>query len=203
MAGRGAWQDDGVNTTNEISAYAEAVMRSERLCLRPMQESDLPQLEQWWHTPAMLPLQTGMVIPRPEGSRLEEFRKWHSNENVTSLGFAIERLEDSQLLGSVALFGMSIGRLTATFAIQMRPDLTGQGYGTEATRLMVDYAFSTLPLHRIELGVFGYNDRARKAYAKAGFREEGQRRETIFLGGQWHDEIIMAILRQDWEATRD
>lgn len=185
-----------------VRDFARRTLEGERVRLRPVTDDDLVLMDRWWNTPEILPLQTSTLLPRPEGKGIERMRGWLSNEKLDSVGFAVERRDDGELLGHVTLFGASLGNLCATFAIQLRPDLTGQGYGTEATRMMVDYGFSVLPLHRIELQVYGYNDRARHAYAKAGFVEEGARREAAFLDGRWHDEVTMSILRHEWEARR-
>lgn len=62
-------------------------------------------------------------------------------------------------------------------------DEWGKGYGTEATRLMLDYVFTALGLHNIMLKAFGYNERGIRAYRRAGFKEIGWRREAHWLAG--------------------
>jgi RimJ/RimL family protein N-acetyltransferase len=71
------------------------------------------------------------------------------------------------------------------------PDCRGKGYGTEATRLILDYAFSALGLHNVMLRVFAYNEAAIRAYLKAGFKEIGRRREAHRQGGVAYDEVLM------------
>lgn len=70
----------------------------------------------------------------------------------------------------------------------------GQGLGTEATRLVVDYGLNRLGLHRISLVVLADNVRAIAAYGKAGFEVEGRLRHTLWRDGRWHDDLIMAVL---------
>lgn len=57
-------------------------------------------------------------------------------------------------------------------------------------------------LNRIGLEVRAFNTRAIASYAKAGFVEEGRRREIVFHAGQFHDEVLMSILASDWYANR-
>jgi RimJ/RimL family protein N-acetyltransferase len=76
----------------------------------------------------------------------------------------------------------------------------GKGYGTEATRLMVAYAFDTLNLHRVYLHVLGHHAAAIKSYRNVGFQQEGVLRETLFREGQYHDVIAMAVLVDEWRA---
>jgi len=73
----------------------------------------------------------------------------------------------------------------------------GRGFGTDATRLAVRYGFREMGLHRIELHVLAYNERALAAYQRVGFVVEGRRRDAVFHDGRWHDEVLMAVLRSD------
>ena len=73
-----------------------------------------------------------------------------------------------------------------------------KGYGTEAMRLMVDYGFSELHLHRISLGVYAFNPRAIRVYEKIGFKQEGILRDTLYWDGEYIDEITMSILAHEW-----
>lgn len=75
----------------------------------------------------------------------------------------------------------------------------GKGFGTEAVRLTTEYGFESLHLHRIELEVYAFNERAHKAYKKCGYREEGIKRDGVYLGGKYHDVILMAALETDFE----
>ena len=84
---------------------------------------------------------------------------------------------------------------TAEFVIFIgAADARGKGYGTETTRLMLDYAFAALGLHNAMLSVYAYNPAARRAYEKAGFRECGRRRESVWMGGRLWDTIYMEAL---------
>lgn len=74
----------------------------------------------------------------------------------------------------------------------------GQGYGTEAMRLAVDYGFRKLRLHRISLGVFDFNPRAIRVYEKIGFVREGVERDALFWEGRYHNQIMMSILEDEW-----
>ena len=78
------------------------------------------------------------------------------------------------------------------------PEGCNRGLGTEATRLILGYAFEELGLHRVELEVFALNPRARHVYEKAGFVLEGTRRDALCFDGQWVASHIMAILEQEW-----
>jgi RimJ/RimL family protein N-acetyltransferase len=82
------------------------------------------------------------------------------------------------------------------------PEEWGKGYGSEATRLVLRYAFETLNLNRVWLHVYEYNERGLRAYEKAGFRREGRLRQEMFRDGRYWDTIVMGILRDEWLAAR-
>ncbi len=129
-------------------------------------------------------------------NELEFLRKAHQPPEKHF--FAIHRLEDDALIGAESLVRVNPVHKTAVFGIFIGDKTCwGKGYGTEATQLLVKYAFHSLNLHRVELDVFAFNQRAIGAYEKAGFRREGLAREAIFVNGQYEDVVKMGILASD------
>jgi RimJ/RimL family protein N-acetyltransferase len=76
------------------------------------------------------------------------------------------------------------------------------GYGTDALQTLLRFAFDQMNLHKVALGVFEFNERAKACYRKCGFVEEGRFREEYFQDGQYWDVIRMSILRREWQALR-
>jgi len=76
----------------------------------------------------------------------------------------------------------------------------GRGLGSEAIRLVLRYAFGAMKLHRLGIRVLAYNKRAIRAYQKCGFVVEGRERETAFVNGAWHDDIMMGLLEHEFQA---
>ena len=117
--------------------------------------------------------------------------------------FTIRTRADDRPIGSVELSGISWqhGNAFLGIGIGERADW-GQGYGTEAIRLILDYAFRELGLHRVTLEVFDYNPRAIHVYEHLGFRHEGRKRELGLREGRRFDVFNMGILRREWEAQQ-
>jgi RimJ/RimL family protein N-acetyltransferase len=116
-----------------------------------------------------------------------------------SLSMAIHVRESDRLIGTSALSQLDADNGSALFHITIgEKDAWGSGYGTEATRLMVDHAFVALGLHRVALTVFAFNERAVRSYRSVGFVVEGRAREAIWREGRWWDEISMSILDSEW-----
>jgi RimJ/RimL family protein N-acetyltransferase len=120
-----------------------------------------------------------------------------------SFAMAIHLRDSDRLVGSCALSQLDGDNGSALFHITIgEKDCWGRGYGTEATRLMIDHAFGALGLHRVSLAVFAFNERAIRAYRKVGFTEEGRAREAIWRDGAFWDEIQMGLLEREWRAIR-
>ena len=78
----------------------------------------------------------------------------------------------------------------------------GKGYGVDVLTLLLAHAFDTLNLNNVMLRVFAFNDQAIRCYEKVGFREMGRRRQSYYVRGQFHDEVFLDILREDFNAKR-
>lgn len=76
----------------------------------------------------------------------------------------------------------------------------GKGIGSWAVKTARDFAFEQLKLHRLELDVFSFNERAEKAYLAAGFKREGVLRDAVWTGTEYADDILMAILEDEWRS---
>ena len=193
----GTWTD-----SEDASVYGGNLLRGDTVRLRRLREDDLSQLDEWWADPQWSGLQQLLVRPRPDGATADMFRKWSVNTSPGDVGFSICDLLSDELIGHGTLLGAQLPIRAASLALMLAPGHIGRGYGTDAVKTLVRYGFLEMGLNRIELRVWGYNSRARRAYAKAGFREEGIRREVAFHDGTYHDEVIMSVLRSEWEASR-
>ena len=190
-----------LSNVEQAEDYAENLFVGRSVRLRPLREDDLPYLEQWWIDPSIVVLQNHTVLPRPEGGVSEQFSQWSANTSSEAVGFSIELTETEEFVGHVTLYGRNPINQSATLAIVLGPEFHGRGYGSDAVRLAVKYGFLQLGLNRIELQTWAFNTRGIASYAKAGFVEEGCRREAVFFNGRRHDEVIMAILRDDWAGN--
>ncbi|KAK8000634.1 acetyltransferase (GNAT) domain-containing protein [Apiospora arundinis] len=85
-------------------------------------------------------------------------------------------------------------------SLQIAKTFQGQGYGTEAIRWSLAWAFKWADLHRVEIAAASYNDRAVGLYAKLGFTLEGRQREAVFMNGEWHDIVNFGMLQREWKA---
>ena len=73
------------------------------------------------------------------------------------------------------------------------------GYGSEAIKLLLEFAFNQLNLNRIEIRVFSFNEQGIRCYKKCGFIEEGCLRQAVYIDGEYHDIIILSVLREEFD----
>lgn len=115
--------------------------------------------------------------------------------------FMIRSLADDRIIGETGLDGVLWIHGESFVGIGIgEKELWSQGYGTDAMRVLLRYAFTELNLHRVSLSVFEYNQRAIRSYEKAGFVYEGRERGRVQRGGQRWDILYMGILRDEWYA---
>lgn len=131
-------------------------------------------------------------------------RNWYAlrNEKENRLDLAIYAPALGQYVGEVVFNEYSEANKSVNYRISIGKAGQNRGYGTQATKLMVDYGFEHLDLNRIELEVVDFNQRARHVYTSCGFIPEGRRRQAFFIDGAYHDAVIKSVLRSDWEANR-
>jgi RimJ/RimL family protein N-acetyltransferase len=193
----------GWDNMQQAADYGRGLLTGPRVRLRPLVDEDLPHLEAWWLNPPTVALQANTIRPMPPGPIAEMFRKWSANETWSSAGFCVESLERSELLGHVSLWSEAPRNRSATMAVIIGEPHTGEGYGTEALRLLMRYGFAEMGLHRIELAVYAYNTRALAVYRSLGFTQEGRRRESVLHDGVFHDDITMSILEHEWRQLQE
>jgi RimJ/RimL family protein N-acetyltransferase len=106
---------------------------------------------------------------------------------------------DGRYVGGIRLHHISWADRKARLAIGIFDRrFWSRGYGTEAVRLLLRYAFDDLGLHRVDLRVLAYNARAIRCYEKCGFVREGVERESACVDGAWEDDVMMAILESEY-----
>ncbi|XKK41406.1 GNAT family N-acetyltransferase [Nocardiopsis sp. ARC36] len=132
-------------------------------------------------------------------------RRWYATrpDHHDRADWVIVSREDGTAVGDCALLGLDPDNACAGYRIALNDmAFTGRGYGTEATGLVLEYAFTVAGLHRVGLEVFAFNANAQKSYARSGFVREGVRRKCLRWNGEWHDAVLMSVLAEEYEELR-
>jgi RimJ/RimL family protein N-acetyltransferase len=172
------------------------------LRLTAITKDDLPTLARWHANAGFLRLLDARAAkPQTE----DDVSKWVENaqRNTNDYLFAVRPLAGEDLLGFVELDGIHWNRGVAWLSIAIGDrDNWGKGIGTEAMDLILRFAFSELNLHRVQLTVFEYNDRAIAVYERLGFQREGVYREALYRDNVRYDMYLYGLLRREWEAQQ-
>jgi [ribosomal protein S5]-alanine N-acetyltransferase len=116
------------------------------------------------------------------------------SQNDQSYNFGIFTYEDT-LIGTINLFHVMRDSLQSAFiGYFLDKNHNGKGYTTEAAKLIVDYGFNELNLHRIEAGVMPHNIGSIRVLEKAGFHKEGIAVKNVKINGKWEDHQVLAII---------
>lgn len=118
--------------------------------------------------------------------------------------FAIHTLDGDRLIGEIGFEEEELPYGETFVAIGIgEQENWGKGYGSDAMRIILRYAFTELNLQRVSLTVSEYNPRAVQSYLKVGFLEEGRLRSCEYRDGRRYDLIYMGILRGEWEDRQE
>lgn len=174
-------------------------LTGQRLVLRDLEMADWPAVHAY--------------SARPEVAR---YQPWGPNtpdesrafvEQVIAAAQAMPRIEyqlaltltaGGRLIGTGALWIRSIDHGQGEIGYFLHPDHWGRGYATEAARLLLDFGFGTLDLHRIGAICDPRNVASARVLEKMGMTHEGRLRETMRLRDGWRDSAVYGILAQEW-----
>lgn len=177
------------------------ILKNDMLTLRPITEHDAPAMH--------------ASLTDAEGMRLTGTHNTYTLEQVTNFCKRISQADDradyaillntnpDTPIGEIVLNDIDTHNQSASYRVALYSTRHyNKGIGTQATRLILEYAFMTLNLHRVELEVFAFNPRALRMYEKCGFIREGIKRDALLWDGEFVDAIVMGILKPDYLKFR-
>lgn len=136
------------------------------------------------------------VGPKDEEELLAEVRR--GEEEPTLFGRFVVEVEGAQ--AGVLAFEVRNrrSRIAYLYGIMLAPEFRGRGLADAAARLLLRHVFEDLDYHRVELEVYGFNERALR-HAERIYRREGVKRKAYWRHGEWVDGVIFGLVRDDWE----
>ena len=167
--------------------------------LRPVEEMDLPLFVLWFNDPEV---RYWLSMSDAPEFTLESEQEWYDEmrSDPSRVIWCIET-EDGRPIGNLGLHAIDEAHGRATFGIAIgEKAYWGRGYGTEALRAVLRYAFEEMELRRVVLEADEDNARGIRCYEKCGFVREGLLRSYRLRGGKPVNCLIMSVLREDWQA---
>jgi RimJ/RimL family protein N-acetyltransferase len=174
------------------------MLYGKNLRLRAIEQEDIPRFLRWLNDPEVRQF---LLMHEPLSRAKEErwFEEHLSRTDEIILAIEVLMGEEWLHIGNIGLHRIDLKNRTAVLGIFIgEKDSWGKGYGREAIRVMLRYAFFELGLNRVELETFDFNERAMRCYKALGFKEVGVRRKAFFRDGAFHDVILMDLLAAEF-----
>ncbi|MDZ4768306.1 MAG: GNAT family protein [Chloroflexota bacterium] len=175
------------------------LLQGDQVTLARADKDEMTAMSRWSHDLAFQRnLRRRMVYPSADS----DVQGWFDDiiEKEEGYPFAVRRRDDDHLVGFVVMTNLFWQARHGMLILAIDPGQQGRGYGTDAVRVILKYAFLEMNLNRVGLEVMAYNDAARRVYEKVGFVLEGTARAFVYRDGVYYDMHAMGILRAEWEA---
>ena len=172
-------------------------LRSNRIILRPAQESDIPLFVRWMNDP-----ETRQYIKRNMPLSEGEEKEWFvslAKKSDANVHLVMCSVEGNKPIGVIGLHRINWqSRHATTGTVIGEKDYRDKGLGTEAKMLLLKFAFDTLNLHKVCSSAYATNGRSVHYSEKCGYKIEARLREQQFLDGKFVDMVLLAVFREDW-----
>ncbi|MFC4450139.1 GNAT family N-acetyltransferase [Halorussus aquaticus] len=169
-------------------------LRGDSITLRTIEAEDVEFMRDAVNDPDV---REGLTTAYPLNAEQEReyFEERVSNQEDVNLAICT----DGEMAGIIGLHDLNQRSGHCEVGLWLDTDYHGRGYGTEASRLLTDYAFRELRMHRVQARVLATNEASARIWQKLGFREEGVHRDEAFTGGEYVDIRYFGMLEDEWE----
>jgi len=174
------------------------MIEGEKVRIRAIEKADIDEIMKWVNDREVM---DNLIIRYPVSRYQEE--KWMEkaleDSNPRNKVFAIET-KDGVYLGGIGLHRIDWENSNAEVGIVIgKKEYWNKGYGSDSMMTLLKFAFNRMNLHRVYLKVYDFNVRGIKSYEKCGFRREGVLRHDLYINGDYHDSIIMGVLKDEFK----
>jgi len=179
------------------------VIYGKRIILRRLLEEDWETWYRWICDPQVTAyMNPGLGVPSSALEVKEAIRRY-AQSSQDRISFTVTT-QEGHPLGVAQFIHLDLWARKAEFAILVgEAEYRGKGYGEEITRLMLQFAFNRLNLHKVWLTVDEDNVPGIRCYEKVGFRHDGILRDEIYKNGRYVNRLIMSILAEEFNASPD
>jgi RimJ/RimL family protein N-acetyltransferase len=177
------------------------LLRTDRLILRDLVESDWPAVHAYQSEPQYLRYYHWSQRT-PEDVRLfvQRLIDFQQEQPRTKFQLAITLPGADRLIGNCGIRMQATSMHQADIGYELAPEYWGCGYATEAARAMVAFGFEELRVHRVWASCLAENGASAHVLEKLGMQREGHLRENEWFKGRWWDTLLYGILAHEWQA---
>ncbi|AUG77523.1 N-acetyltransferase [Kitasatospora sp. MMS16-BH015] len=178
------------------------MLRGEKVGLRARHEEDGPVLRAEFYDDPVHCARTESAPWRPVPPTAPDRRVMAEGGDQNSVQFSVVELAGGTLIGAATVWGIDTHHRQAHLGLGVFPAARGQGYSTDIVAVLLDYAFTVRNLHRIQLETLADNTAMLRAAERNGFRREGVLHRATWVLGEYMDEVLLALLAEEWRAAR-
>ena len=176
-------------------------LSGEQIYLKPFSRTDIPIWHSWFNSQELTEHMNKGAYPNTEEAQEEFFQRLSKSKNDVQLAIALKT--NDSLVGIVSIHNIDWLHRRGDVSIFVADTAHwGKGIATEAISLIVRHAFTKLNLHRLTSGMSSLNVGSRKSFENNGFIIEGTLRKHFFYQDSYVDELVMGLLREDWEQSQ-
>lgn len=166
-------------------------MQTNKCIVRPVEAADLAQMLTWRNQPQI----RACMLTQHEISHTEH-QQWFERSSQDPMRLLLIVEEAGLPLGFVGFSGVEIGAI-ATWGFYAAPD-GEKGAGTKIGSTALEFAFSTLALHKVCGQALAFNEASIHMHQKLGFRQEGVLKQQHKMAHGYHDIVCFGLLREEW-----
>jgi len=170
------------------------VLEGKTVNLRVVEKEDLPIIQEWWNDPDFAGIYNPLLAQESRVDIEKDYEKLGSEK----AWFLIVKKDGTR----IGYMGMGLVGPNWEIGYVLIPNERGKGYCTEAVTIMVDYLFLSKDLVRIQAFTDLRNVPSQRVLSRVGFKKEGVVRKSMFMHGEWRDEYLYSILREEWKEPR-
>jgi RimJ/RimL family protein N-acetyltransferase len=177
-------------------------LRGELIGLRARHEEDVPILDAELHDDVAGDAKGSRRAWRPLSPGSKESFNRPAEPNDAFAPFAVVELATDTLVGGASMWSIDSHNRSAHLGIALRPACRGKGFGTDIVRVLCYYGFTVLGLHRLQVDTLSDNHAMIKAAERVGFTREGVIRESVWVMGEFADDLILGLLAGEWSEQQ-
>ena len=179
------------------------ILQTERLTIRPITMEDKNEIFEYRRDKATNKYQGW--IPETIADVEAFIGKLPQQINVpeTWFQFAIVERATQKVVGDLGVHFIGPDNRQAEIGCTLNKAFHKRGYATEAIRKVLDYLFNTLSKHRVTTSIDPENISSIRLVERIGFRKEAHFIESLWMKGQWVDDVIYALLEKDWSRMSE
>ncbi|HST84034.1 MAG TPA: GNAT family protein [Kineosporiaceae bacterium] len=174
------------------------MLQGQLVCLRARLTADVPVLHAQLHDDVASHVLTMAAPWRPISPDLENGPFSIQQTDADLAQFSVVEVATGELAGSASLWRIDTHNRNAHIGISLLPTARGRGLGTDAVKVLCEYGFSILGLHRLQLETASDNVAMRKTARTVGFTEEGVQRQAYWTAGRFADDVLYGLLTDEW-----